>query len=92
MRLYIYDCISPELRLCSTLEGALLVEEECKERKSSRKRGTHRGKTGGKQLGVYWPPGMYHVLRWEGGCNGVGGRAEQTKMPGGWLNNTGFDE
>ena len=27
-----------------------------------------------------------------GGGDGVGGRAEQTKMPGGWLNNTGFDE
>lgn len=27
-----------------------------------------------------------------GGRDGVGGRAEQTKMPGGWLNNTGFDE
>lgn len=27
----------------------------------------------------------------EGG-DGVGGGAEQTKMPWGWLNNAGFDE
>ena len=28
----------------------------------------------------------------EVGGDGVGGRAEQTKMPWGWLNNAGFDE
>lgn len=32
------------------------------------------------------------MLGWRKGEDGVGGKAGQTEMPGGWLNNTGFDE
>lgn len=51
------------------------------------------GRRGAEELGVFRPPGTDHVLWWRGGgSDGVGGGAEQTKMPWGWLNNAGFDE
>lgn len=69
----------------------------CREKRAPKKGARVRrtsweeGKSG-KEQGVYWPPGMQHVLGWRKGEDGVGGKAGQTEMPGGWLNNTGFDE
>lgn len=56
---------------------------------SETSKGSVKGRRGAEYLGVYWPPGTDHVL---GGADGVGGGAEQAKMPWGWLNNAGFDE
>lgn len=67
-----------------SLEALFLVALQ-KEKRASNKgselyRGKRRGRRAMRQLRDYRPLGMNHVLGWG---DGVGGWAEQTKMPGG---------
>lgn len=52
-------------------------------------------KKGGEEQSIWECTGLQgQTMCWGvgGGSDGVGGGAEQTKMPWGWLNNAGFDE